>query len=120
MRLLVLAFLREQTAAASLSDIENAFERSDRITLYRTLKTFLKSGLIHRIDDGTGAPKYALCEEGCECDLNEDLHVHFHCRACNETFCLPRYKIPAITLPEKFQPEEASLVVKGTCGNCAV
>jgi Fur family ferric uptake transcriptional regulator len=118
MRLLVIETLSRQESAISLSDLEKSFEKSDRITLYRTLKTFQEKGLVHSIDDGTGAPKYALCEEGCECDIERDLHVHFHCRICTETFCLPNYPIPDIKLPEKFRPEEASLVVKGTCGKC--
>ena len=118
MRLLVLEFLSGQATAISLTDLENAFERSDRVTLFRTLKSFQKKGLIHSIDDGTGIPKYAFCEEGCECDIERDLHVHFHCRICNGTFCLPKYKIPEIDLPEDFRPEEANLVVKGICGKC--
>ena len=118
MRLLVLETLSGQKTAISLSNLEKSFENSDRITLYRTLKTFKENGLVHRIDDGTGAPKYALCEEGCDCDIERDLHVHFHCKMCNETFCLPKYKIPEIGLPEKFRPEEANLVVKGICAKC--
>jgi Fur family ferric uptake transcriptional regulator len=119
MRLLVLEALSSQEAAISLSELEKSFEKSDRITLYRTLKTFQENGLVHSIDDGTGASKYALCEEGCECNIERDLHVHFHCRVCTETFCLPKYKIPDIKLPEKFKAEEANLVVKGVCGKCA-
>ncbi|WP_217652330.1 Fur family transcriptional regulator [Sinomicrobium oceani] len=119
MRLLVLEALSGQEAAVSLSDLEEVFEKSDRVTLYRTLKTFQENGLVHSIDDGTGAPKYALCEEGCECNIEQDLHVHFHCRMCRETFCLPKYKIPDIDLPGEFIPEEANLVVKGVCGKCS-
>ncbi|QYH39221.1 transcriptional repressor [Algoriphagus sp. NBT04N3] len=119
MRLLVLEALSGQEAAISLSDLEKAFEKSDRVTLFRTLKTFQENGLVHSIDDGTGAPKYALCEEGCECNIERDLHVHFHCRVCSETFCLPKYKIPEINLPTNFNGEEANLVVKGGCGKCA-
>lgn len=118
-RLLVLDYLNGLDSAISLTDLYEAFERSDRVTLYRTLKTFEERGLIHSIDDGTGAPKYALCEEGCTCDIERDLHVHFHCRVCNETFCLPKYKIPEINLPQTFVAEEANLVVKGVCAKCA-
>lgn len=118
-RLLVLRVLAGQYSAISLSELERKFEKSDRVTLYRTLKTFQEKGLVHSVDDGTGSPKYALCEEGCECDIERDLHVHFHCRICGETFCLPKYKIPEISLPGAFVGEEASLVVKGVCGACA-
>lgn len=119
MRLLVLQALSGQKAAISLSDLEKAFEKSDRVTLFRTLKTFQENGLVHSIDDGTGVPKYALCQEGCECNIERDLHVHFHCKLCGETFCLPKYKIPEIHLPDNFRGEEANLVVKGVCGRCS-
>lgn len=76
MRELVLDILTEQKMAISLSDLEQKFHKSDRVTLYRTLKTFEENKLIHSIDDGTGAVKYALCKESCQCHP-EDLHVHF-------------------------------------------
>ena len=117
-RLLVLETLQKQIAAVSLQDLEAAFEKADRITLYRTLKTFEEKGLVHSIEDGTGARKYALCEEGCEC-APEDLHVHFYCNNCKETFCLPKSKIPDMPLPERFQAEEVNLLLKGLCSRCA-
>ena len=40
MRILVYDFLSSQEAALSLSEIENHFDNADRITIYRTLKTF--------------------------------------------------------------------------------
>jgi len=55
MRLLVLKILVEAGSAISLSDLEAKFERADKATLYRTLKTFENNKLIHSIDDGTGA-----------------------------------------------------------------
>ena len=120
MRLLVLEALNSRRTAISLSELEIVLENSDRVTLFRTLKTFQEKGLVHSIDDGTGSPKFALCEEGCECIIERDLHVHFHCRQCGDTLCLPKYKIPEINLPTNFQGEEANLVVKGVCGNCRV
>ena len=40
MRLLIYKFLAQKQVAVTLSDIENAFEKADRTTLYRTIKTF--------------------------------------------------------------------------------
>ena len=117
MRLLVLQTLQKQRTAVSLQDLEMTFEKADRITLYRTLKTFQEKGLIHSIEDGTGATKYALCQDGCEC-APEDLHVHFFCSSCEGTFCLPKFKIPEISLPEGFVPVETNLLVKGICVDC--
>ena len=85
MRELVLKVLLEQKAAISLGDLENQFQKADRVTLYRTLKTFEEKKLIHSIDDGTGSIKYALCLDSCQCNPSE-LHVHFKCEKCNKTF----------------------------------
>jgi Fur family transcriptional regulator, ferric uptake regulator len=99
MRLLVLDFLLKQSNAISLSDVEASFLRADRITLYRTLKTFEDKGLVHSIDDGSGSVKYALCPDSCAAQAHNDLHVHFYCYRCRETFCLPNSQIPEIALP---------------------
>lgn len=118
MRLLVLDLLLQQSSAISLSDIEKNLEPADRITIYRTLKTFEEKGLTHTIDDGTGTPKYALCAEECDDHEHHDLHVHFYCNSCKETFCLPNSKIPDVMLPNGFAPAEMNLIVKGTCDKC--
>lgn len=120
MRNLVLGHLLQQRSAISLSELEKALSPVDRITVYRTLKTFEEHCLVHSIDDGTGASKYALCKEDCDDSPHHDLHVHFYCNTCNETFCLPKTLIPAITLPTGFKPEEMSLVMKGVCQQCNV
>lgn len=118
MRLLVLKFLLKQSTAISLSDLEKEVERSDRTTLYRTLKTFEEKGMIHDINDGTEAVKYALCEAACKDGVHHDLHLHFYCTNCKELFCLPKTQIPGIFLPDKFQLQELSMVARGISNNC--
>jgi len=117
-RLLVLEFLLKQQAAIGLSDLEIEFERADRTTLYRTLKTFEAKGLIHHVQDGTEAVKYAICKADCKNGNHQDMHLHFHCSKCNGLFCLPKVKIPDIKLPEGFQLQEINLVARGICNDC--
>lgn len=119
MRLLVLEYLLEQSSAVSLQDLENHFQRADRITLYRTLKTFEEKGLVHSINSGTEAVKYALCSDACQNGAHYDLHLHFHCTRCGHTFCLPKTRMPEVNLPDKFMVEELSLVAKGICDQCS-
>lgn len=119
MRLLIYKFLAKKKVAVTLSDIENAFVKADRTTLYRTIKTFEEKIIVHKIDDGTGITKYALCEQDCECDIKTDLHIHFHCNNCNETVCLTDHKIPQIKVPDGFVSENVNLVVKGICDKCS-
>lgn len=117
MRQLVLKVLTEQQTTISLTELEHKFDKADKTTLYRTLKTFEESKLIHSIDDGTGSIKYALCKETCQCHP-EDLHVHFLCTKCQQTYCLNDISIPSISLPVNFSLETINLVVKGICSNC--
>ncbi len=116
MRMLVLDYLLGQEAAISLSDLEKHFNHSDRITLYRTLKTFEEKLLVHSINDGTGSFKYAMCQDDCAGETHADLHLHFYCTSCQETFCLPKTQIPQISLPEHFQLEELNLLPRA----CAI
>lgn len=117
MRELVLKVLTEQTTAISLAELEHKFHKADKVTLFRTLKTFEENKLIHSIDDGTGSVKYALCTESCQCNP-DDLHVHFFCTLCHHTFCLNDIPIPSVNLPVHFNLESISMVVKGICSNC--
>jgi Fur family ferric uptake transcriptional regulator len=117
MRELVLKVLTEQTTAISLAELEHKFQKADKVTLYRTLKTFEENKLIHSIDDGTGSVKYALCTESCQCSP-QDLHVHFYCAKCQRTYCLNEIPVPSIKLPVHFSLESITMVVKGICSNC--
>lgn len=118
MRLLVLKELQNSEHAVSLNELEILFDQADKTTLYRTLKTFEKNKLVHSIEDGTGAMKYALCDETCEC-LPEQAHIHFHCTKCGLTFCMKEVGLPKISLPKNFKAKETSLVVKGLCESCS-
>tara|TARA_R110002020_G_scaffold419084_2_gene628316 strand:+ start:3687 stop:4103 length:417 start_codon:yes stop_codon:yes gene_type:complete len=119
MRILIYKFMAKNNIAVALTDIENAFAKADRTTLYRTIKTFEQKGIVHQIEDRTGIAKYALCEVGCNCEIDNDLHLHFHCSNCNETVCLTEHKIPQITLPNGYIAEDVNLVVTGICEKCS-
>ncbi|TRO64147.1 Fur family transcriptional regulator [Christiangramia sabulilitoris] len=117
-RLLMYKYLRDRNVAATLNDIESGFDKSDRTTLYRTIKTFEKKGLVHQINDGTGIAKYALDDKTTGTTALQDLHLHFHCIKCNETVCLTDHKIPHISLPKGYLSKDMNLLVKGVCDKC--
>ena len=119
MRILIYKFMASKNTAVALTDIENAFEKAERTTLYRTLKTFEEKGIVHQIDDGTNVSKFALCQPGCNCEIDQDLHLHFHCSHCDKTVCLTEHKIPHINLPAGYIAEDANLVIKGICDSCS-
>ena len=117
MRLLILDQLSKSEVAMSVDDLELTLESADRVTIYRTLKKFEENNLVHTIEDGTGALKYALCETNCQC-TTEFTHAHFHCNKCNQTYCLRNIQLPEIKLPKNFEAEQSSFILKGICDNC--
>ncbi len=119
MRQLVLKVFTEEKTAIGLPELEEKIERADKATLYRTLKTFEYHKLIHKIDDGSGTTKYALCEDTCTCSPH-DLHVHFHCSECDKTYCLNDIPVPLINLPVGFSLNSVNMVVEGICANCKI
>lgn len=118
MRLVVLDFLLKQSSALSLTELEMGMGRTDRVTLYRTIRTFEEHGLVHRIEDGSGVTKFALCAQECDVEGHHDLHIHFYCTQCKETHCLPKTHVPEVQLPSTYIAVETQLIVKGICGAC--
>jgi len=117
-RLLVFKAMNAFTRMFSLADLELELDTVDKSTLSRTIRLFLENRLIHSIDDGSGSIKYAVCNDDCNCSL-DDLHVHFHCHRCKKTFCLENVAIPQITLPKGFMTDSINLVMKGLCFDCS-
>ncbi|MDC7217571.1 MAG: transcriptional repressor, partial [Spirochaetales bacterium] len=113
----ILKILLKKQKAVNLMEIEQQFDQVDRSTIFRTLKTFQQNCVIHKIDDGTGAMKFALCDENCSCLLG-DLHAHFYCSRCGQTTCLKNHLIENPSLPENFFFESANFVIKGICADC--
>jgi Fur family ferric uptake transcriptional regulator len=119
-RLDVLELFSSAKFALSLNDIESIIGDHDRITLYRTLKSFEDKGIIHKIVDSNGNQKFAMCEGECSEHNHDDEHVHFHCIQCSHTFCLDHVHIPNIKLPNGYVFKNAQMTVDGLCVNCAV
>lgn len=119
MRLLVLEELLGQQAAVSLSELETKMAPVDRVTLYRTVKTFEEKGLVHSIADGSAILKFSLCQDTCNHLRHHDAHVHFVCSHCHKTVCLPDSKIPPLLIPGAFDLEGISVVARGRCPDCS-
>lgn len=117
-KLVLREFLSAGTTAISSYEIEQKFEDLDRITLYRTLKTFEEAGIIHQAIDVSGRSKYAICSEDCSTHRHEGHHAHFYCKKCKKTICMDDIKIPKPKLPQNFQLEDSQLVLSGVCDVC--
>lgn len=111
-------FIRNDFALAH-ADIEKGIDSTfDRVTVYRTLKTFLDKGLIHKVLDNEGTLKYALCTEACTHTGHHHDHVHFKCILCGQTSCLD-IEVPPIALPKGYNAYEFNLLIQGKCARCA-
>jgi len=110
-------FLMTKDALAH-GDIEKkAGEKFDRVTVYRTLQTFVEKGIIHTIPTPDNSIRYALCKE-CEEGHHHDEHVHFVCTNCGRTICLDDVVSPKIELPEGYIAHEVQVVINGICIDC--
>lgn len=118
MRILVLEKFLLAKSAKSLSDLEAELPRSDRITLFRTLKTFAEKAILHSIDDGSGATRFALCDEHCLPDNHLDRHPHFHCEQCGQTSCLENINYSPIQAPDAYKVNRMEYLLHGLCPRC--
>ncbi len=116
----LLALFLQSEIALSNHDIELKLEDVDRITLYRTLKSFQEKGIIHRAFDGTDVAKYAACSEECSVHSHQDDHLHFHCFKCDNTFCVDEIKLPVLKMPKGFVAHKINIVIDGLCENCTI
>lgn len=116
----VLKIFLNMQAALSHADLEEKLNADfDRVTIYRTLKTFLESDLIHKVLDDSGATKYALCSHDHAGGHSHDHeHVHFKCEKCGKTICIDEIQLPRIILPQGYVNKEVSLLVQGICDKC--
>lgn len=117
-QLVLNVFLKNPSLALSHSDIEEALGDHDRITLYRTLKSFEESGLIHKALDGGNENKFALCQDDCDEHSHSDDHPHFLCQSCGNTYCLDMLEIPKFQLPAGYKLKEVRLAMSGICDQC--
>lgn len=111
-------FLNSEGALAHADIEKKTGESFDRVTVYRTLQTFVEKGIIHHIPTTDNSILYALCKDNCEEGHHHDNHVHFICDKCNKTICLEEVTIPAVKLPQGFSPRHAEMVVNGICEEC--
>jgi Fur family ferric uptake transcriptional regulator len=111
-------FLR-RPYALSYTDIETEIaDGFDRVTVYRTLKTFVDKGVVHKVLDDGGSLKYALCNDLCNSAGHHHEHVHFKCTICGQTSCLEGVNIPEVNLPVGYKANEFNLLIQGKCKKC--
>ena len=115
----ILDIFLKQARALSHTDLEaDMGTGADRVTVYRTLKTFTEKGLLHTIPDGQDNIRYALCFSGCNPGAHRHNHIHFKCVSCSNTRCLEKVTIPDVNLPDGYIFLDANYIIQGICSTC--
>lgn len=104
--------------ALSQGDLEDKFKQYDRVTLYRTLHSFLDSGILHKIPNERGIASYGLCHETCTPNDHKHNHIHFKCNNCGQIECLIENASPSVSVPLGYKVEGVNLIVDGICVAC--
>lgn len=78
----ILAIIKKSGGLVTAKAILSTDKSLDKVTVYRTLETFLKAGLVREFHIASGEKAYELGEE-------HDHHHHFHCDRCLEIYHLP-------------------------------
>jgi Fur family transcriptional regulator, ferric uptake regulator len=119
-RTAILEMFQKSSGALAHADIEKqSSDKFDRVTIYRTLQTFVEKGIIHNIPTTDNSILYALCKDDCTQGHHHDNHAHFICDECDVTYCLEHVAIPEVSLPEGFNKIRSDIVLSGICKNCS-
>ncbi|TXI81072.1 MAG: transcriptional repressor [Crocinitomicaceae bacterium] len=113
----MIAHFSAHSYALAHSELEQALTEFDRVTIYRTLYTFLEKGIVHKVLDDAGATRYALCAH-CTEHQHHDEHVHFKCMQCQTVQCIDTISIPNIQLPQGYSYIDSNFLVRGVCRQC--
>ncbi|MDX2001138.1 MAG: Fur family transcriptional regulator [Chitinophagales bacterium] len=118
-RVAVLETFFSAAGALSHADLEKELDAHfDRVTIYRTLSTFMEKGLLHKVPVDDGGTRYALCHDHCTVHTHLDDHIHFKCSQCGTTSCLEELQAPKINLPTGYKADEYNFLVVGVCKAC--
>ena len=103
----------------SAKEISMRFSSStDKVSIYRALDSFEKSGLIHKVPDKNNLLRYSLCKSECTPNKHAHDHAHFLCSVCEETFCLDDFKLPSTKNHNGFLINDLKVIMEGTCVSC--
>jgi Fur family transcriptional regulator, ferric uptake regulator len=93
-----------------------AISETNKVTIYRTLESLIKAGLVHRVFMETRACHFELANHCTETQC----HPHFTCRNCGATHCLPGMSLPMAQSPYKgFVISHQEVRLEGLCPSCA-
>lgn len=102
--------------------LEHLPRDTDAVTVYRTLNTFTRKRLVHRVRGEDQTWRYAL-STGADERASQHQHPHFVCEGCGAVQCLEEAKVPAkllatMRIAHGYDVTYAEVVLHGTCPRC--
>jgi Fur family ferric uptake transcriptional regulator len=102
------------------SILEKLGARTEAVTVYRTLNTFTRKKVIHRVRGDERSWRYAMGEPQ---DTKAHRHPHFVCDQCGKVDCLSDAVIPAnmvrlLGVSSDYWVSYPEVVLHGLCPNC--
>lgn len=116
LRLAVLETMLKAGQPISHTDVQAALPDADRVTLYRTLTSFVEADIAHQVQGLDGTWRFcAHTDRGDGCPGN---HPHFLCTACGTMTCLLDQTMPRVSVPEGYEVDGKQFVAYGKCPAC--
>jgi Fur family ferric uptake transcriptional regulator len=94
----------------------------DTVTVYRTLHTFVRKKLVHRVRGEDRSWLYAMSDDA-GAQTPEHLHPHFVCDQCGKVECLEQSQVPAsfvssLEVSGGYEVRWPEVVLHGLCPRC--
>ncbi len=116
-RITVVKALEASMLPQSMAELQNRIDTIDKSGIFRTLQLFREHHLVHVIDGAVDGQRFELCHSHHD-DHDDDVHPHFYCEQCQQTYCLDGVMMPKVELPEGFEAHTSNYIIKGTCPHC--
>ena len=115
----LLIFFQNSSSSLTVKKIIKKFASSvDKVSIYRALNSFEKSGLIHKVPDKNNLLRYSLCSSECGPGKHSHDHAHLLCSICDETFCLDDFLLPNIKTHNGYVINNYKIILEGSCLSC--
>ena len=115
----LLIFFQSSSSSLTVKKIIKKFASSvDKVSIYRALNSFEKSGLIHKVPDKNNLLRYSLCSSECGPGKHSHDHAHLLCSICDETFCLDDFLLPNIKTHKGYVINNYKIILEGSCLSC--
>lgn len=118
----VIEVLTRSARPMTVTQILSRLKGVDTVTVYRTLNTFVRKKLVHRIRGEDRSWLYAMTAES-EMPAPKHLHPHFVCDTCGKVECLGDAEIPqafvrSLGVSPEYDVAYPEVVLHGVCPKC--